>query len=290
MKLFNRKYRLVLEPSDVAADARVREELTIEDLDIEFTVRKEHQLKPNTAEVTIYNLSDHNRARLTQNKHDRIQIHAGYEEGISMIFRGDVREVRHEKGHLDWETRITAGDGERACQTARVSRSFGPDASVETVLRACCEAMGIGIGNAVEAIRGASLTRVGQFFPRGTVLHGQANRQLQALARSCGFDVSIQSNTLFFTLRGRAQLGDTVFLSPDTGLLTVPQTSKKGVVTAECLLIPSLAPGRLVMFGNTSGTTGSFRIEKIEYRGETHGTDWTCKLECRPEVQTRTAA
>jgi hypothetical protein len=252
------------------------------DLDCEFRIKRDLRHTPNTCELTVYNLNPNHRAQLTQHKHSFVRVEAGYEAGTSLIFSGDVRKCEHAHDGVDWVTKIQAGDGERRFQTARIARSYGPDAAVGTVIRAIAEALGVGIGNAVEALQSAQLTRVGQAFPSGVWLHGNAARELQHLVRSVGMEYSTQDGVLQLLPRGGTRALELIVLSPSTGLLGVPTVSKKNVIKATCLLIPDLVPGRRIEFRDTSGATGIYRIEVVEYSGQTRGDDWFAELECKP--------
>jgi hypothetical protein len=255
--------------------------LGLGEIDCEFKAKRTLRHTPNAAELTIYNLTADHRGQITQRKHDFVRIEAGYEAGTSLIFSGDVRKAEHTHDGVDWVTKITAGDGERRFQTARISRSFGPDATVATVVQAMAQARGVGIGNALEALADAALTRVGQAFPSGVVLHGNAAREMDALMQSIGMEASVQDGVLQVLPRGRARALDLVQLSPSTGLVGVPTVGKKGVVKAKCLMIPNIVPGAKILFADTSGARGTYRVEVAEYSGQTRGTDWYIDIEAK---------
>lgn len=269
MRLFGRRWKIQLDDIGLA------------DLDCDFKAKRTVRHTPNTCELTVYNLNPDNRQQLTQHKHSYVRIEAGYEDGTSLIFSGDVRKCEHTHDGVEWVTKIQAGDGERKFQTARIARSYGPDAGVATVIQAVAQAMGVGIGNAIESLNSAQLTRVGQAFPSGVVLHGKAERELQHLVRSVGMEWSIQDGVLQVLPRGAARAVELVVLSPSTGLLGVPTAGKKGIVKAKALMIPGMVPGHKVLFRDTSGATGVFRIEEAEYTGTTRGQDWSIDLTCK---------
>jgi hypothetical protein len=269
MRLWKRAWRVQVDTIGLAA------------LDVDFKVKRTLRHTPNSCELTVYNLNEEHRRQITQKKHAYVRVEAGYESGTSVIFSGDVRKIEQAHDGVDWVSKITAGDGERRFQTARIARSYGPDASVSTVIQAVAQAMGIGIGNAVEALNAAQLTRVGQAFPSGVVLHGNAARELAHLVRSVGMEYSTQDNVLQVLPRGGVRALEAVVLSPSTGLIGVPTVGNKGVVKAQCLMIPDLIPGRKVLFRDTSGATGIYRVEVAEYSGATRGDDWGITLECK---------
>lgn len=255
--------------------------LVVSDLDCTFKVQRTLRPNPNACELLVYNLTKEHRAHLTTHKRQYLQIEAGYESGTSRIFAGDVRKAESEPDGKSWVTKIHAGDGERAMQTARISRSFGPDTSVESVVRVVAEALGVGLGNALEAFAGASLLEVGQAFPAGVVLDGNASREMTALASSCGMEWSIQEGVMQVLPAETPTSVPAVILSPETGLIGTPTTGKGKLVKARTLIQPGLTPGHRVQIRDTEGPTGLFRIEKTEYSGETAGKDWYADLTCR---------
>jgi hypothetical protein len=208
-----------------------------------------------------------------------VQIEAGYVDGMSLLFRGDGRTVTQTREGSDWMTKVTAGDGEHAIRAARASRSFGPETTLDEVVRYVAGAMGVGVGNATEALRGATLDRVGATFPEGRVVHGPAARALSELLDSAGLQWSVQDGVLQVVPRGGALARQAILLSSDTGLLSA-ETGKNHAVKAKALIQPDLVPGRQVQL-DSRVVRGLYRITVAEYAGDTRGDDWTADLELR---------
>lgn len=278
MKLFGRRWRVTvgtLSLGDGGGGA--------DTLDVRFKIRRDTGAKPNKCELTIYNLTADHRNELARAHHAPVRVEAGYVDGTSLIFAGTTRDVSSVSDGTDWTTTIEAGDGQRRFQSGRALRSFGPDARAEDVIRGLAEALDVGIGNAREALRAAALDRVGQAFPNGTVLHSGAADQLTALTRSVGLEWSIQSGVLQLLARRGALATDAVRLTPESGLIGSPEVAASGKVTAKSLLIPDIAPGRLVRI-ESEHVTGTYRIEVAEYTGDSApaATEWFAEIECRP--------
>lgn len=234
-----------------------------------------------TLELEVRNLSDAHRRELLASPRRRtfVEVQAGYEGGRALIFRGDMRKVIPARDGTDWIVKVTAGDGEHALRNARVSQSFAAGATIEQVVRAIVDAMGIGIGNAVQALRGARLGALDGAFPEGTVLHGPAESELTRLVDSAGLTWSIQDGCLQILPRGGALAREAILLSPSTGLVGVPEVVNRRTVTVKALLIPGLVPGQQVVLGSAV-VQGAWRITVAEYAGDTHGPDWTATLTC----------
>jgi hypothetical protein len=254
--------------------------LRSEDLDIQFEVTRTLRPNPGTCELEVWNLSADHRGEISDASRPLVRLEAGYEDGLSLLFQGDARKITHRREKTDWVTTITAGDGEHAIRHARASRAFGPDTQLRDVVDYIAEQMGVGTGNVSEALQDAALDQLDDVFPRGTVLRGSAADELTQLLRSAGLEWSIQEGVLQVLPRGGALDREAVRLAPATGLVESPQVGKHGVVTAKALLIPDLVPGRLVQLESAT-VTGTYKIEKARYAGETRGTDWYAELETR---------
>lgn len=267
--LFRRSWRVQVGTLDVST------------LACRFKVSRSLMGYAGTCELEVRNLSDAHRRELLASPRRRtfVEIQAGYEGGRALIFRGDLRKVIPARDGVDWIVKITAGDGEHALRNARVSQSFAAGASIEQVIRAIVDAMGIGIGNAVQALRGARLGALDGAFPEGTVLHGPAESELTRLVDSAGLTWSIQDGNLQILPRGGALAREAILLSPSTGLVGVPEVVNRRTVTVKALLIPGLVPGQQVVLGS-SIVQGAWRISVAEYAGDTHGPDWTATLTC----------
>jgi hypothetical protein len=249
-------------------------------LDLAFEVERSLRPKPGKLTAKIFNLTADHRALAQAQRRSIVELSAGYRDGLAMIFRGDVLRVRHARDGDDWVTTVTGGDGHFAIRAARAARAFGPDTTLESVVRALADAMAVGVGNVREALAGARLDRLGDVFPRGTVVRGPAARELTELLNSAGLSWSIQDGVLQVVPRGGALQRTAIRLAPDTGLIGSPEKDKNGVVTATSLLNPELVPGRLVQL-ESDALRGVYSVRKVKWTGETAGTPWYAECDLR---------
>ena len=258
-------------------------------LDCSFEVTKSTKREPNTATCKIWNLSPEHRRQLDRTSRLALTIEAGYVDSTSLLFSGDVRvaqsgpgverrrkadktKMRGVRDSVDIVTEIEAEDGGNSYRTATVQRSFARGTPVTAVLRAAVEAMGIGEGNLYELGLDASLGDVGM-YENGTVLAGQAHREVDRIVRSCGLTWSVQNGALQLK-RGRNALATSaVRLSPSTGLVGSPSMDADGFVEAVSLLNGSLYPGRPVVLASRD-IEGSFQVKRVRHAGETTGQEW----------------
>lgn len=269
--------------------------LDVSNLAIRFKAKRTLAQRAGTLDLEIRNLSPEHRREIQTARRFRtfVEVQAGYVGGMSLIFRGDLRKAVPAREGTDWIVKVTAGDGEHALRSARVSRSFAPGTTVQAVVQHIAEAMGVGIGNAATALRGASLGTaglLGDALPEGTVLHGSAAAELTRLCESARKTWSIQEGNLQILDLGGAISRTAILLSPDTGMVGTPEIVNRRVITVKALLQPGLVPGQqVVVQSDALLSTAPWRITEADYSGDTHGVDWYATLTChrpRPPLVT----
>lgn len=258
-------------------------------LDISFEVEKSTKREPNKCLLRVMNLSQDHRRQLEQLNTTRkkgpgrirCELEAGFRDpGPSLIFRGDLRTALSEQGEDGtWTTTIEGEDGGRAVLWSRVNRSFPAGTRVDTVVRACAEAMGVGVGNTEEAVQGLQLERAGATFTEGTVLSGPAPDELDGVLRSVGMTWSVQNGVLQLLRRGQALQATAVRLTADTGLVGTPVRAADGTVNVKLLLNPDVYPGRQIRL-DSPNVRGFFRVRKAKYGGDTSAQPWYVTAEC----------
>ena len=128
-------------------------ELVTEGLAVKFKIKRS-LAAVGQCEFTVYGLNEDHRREVTHapRRTTFVEVQAGYEGGRSTLFRGDLRKAVPAREGTEWSVTVTAGDGEHAIRTARVSRSFAAGATLESVVRAIADAMGVGLGYPVRYI------------------------------------------------------------------------------------------------------------------------------------------
>lgn len=285
MDLFRRRWRaqvgslVVADSSDPALS-----------LDIEFKVKKTlGSGRAGTLDLTVYNLSQEHRRELAglPRRTTFVSLDAGYEGpgGSSRIFTGDLRKAVIAKSGTDWTVKVTAGTGEHAQRTARVSRSFAAGTSLVDVVRHLAENMEVGIGNAVEAFQGVRFAAGSSSFGGGTMLHGRAFDELERICDATGMTFSVaDDNTLQVIPLGGALQRTAILLSANTGMIESPEIVNRRTITVKALIQPGLVPGQQVVVD--SGVVGGvWRITEAEVSGSTAGNDWHVGMTChRPRA------
>ena len=271
--LFDRRYRLQLDT------------VVIEALQVQFEIKRSLSAKtPNSCSVKVYNLSEATRLRLQQLDSVFVSLEAGYAQGSSLLFRGELRELWSERAGSDWVSNIESADGAKR-KKQRVNKSFPKGTPVATVIKECAKALKVGLGNVDKRADLAQFWNVKPAkFALGYVATGDAMSALDRVCRSCGLEWSIQDNQLQLLERGKALAEQAVLLSPQTGLIGSPAPEhgkgKKGLVRVETLMIPGLYPGRRVKL-ETRHVSGAYRVETTNVRGDFFGNDWGAEVELR---------
>lgn len=249
--------------------------------DCDFDVHKDLTGKPNKATVNLYNLTNDHRAALSERATKgpmRVRLEAGYAEGTSRIFEGDLSILDHDRKRADFITHLETGDGNATVATSRISKSWGPGTAVAQVIRDVAAALGVGEGNVRAATAGAILESWGPTYTQGTAAVGRTFDILQRLCQSTGLEWSIQDGTLQFLVKDKALSGTAVSVTPSTGLIDTVKIDHKGRLHCKTLMIPEVFPGRKIQLVDKS----VWRVDKAHYRGHTKGNDWGIDLQCKP--------
>jgi hypothetical protein len=257
------------------------------EFDCEFEVEKDLSGKPNTASLKIWGLNEDHRTALSakaKTAKPRVRIEAGYVEGVSRIFEGDVRHLWHEREGAEVVTHCETGDGERFVSSSRIFRAWAPGTPVATVLRDVAKALGAGDGNLATAVLGATLEGWGPVYTQGAAVAGKTVNVLNRITRSAGLEWSIQDGTLQILGKGQSLAGAAVLLNAGSGLVGSPSidhTGKNaGQVLVKMLMIPDVFPGRKLKI-DAIDLKGDYRAEKCKYSGATAGNEWYISVEAR---------
>ena len=275
MQLVKRYVQLSVDTLKVAPELR-----------IQFKISKSYKPTLNTAEVTIFNLTPGQRAQLSKVKEPLVKLAAGYgtgDDGLTQLFYGHAIHVEHKVQGPDILTTVSTTDGGTKKQTARVNLSFGPGTKTGTVLTQIAKALGLNPGNVAKVARDINLTAKADIYTEGTVVSGAAANELGHLCRSCGYDWSIQDETLQLRKIGQAGEKFAIELNPTSGLIESPSISSKGVCSGTCLLFKAgagldMVPGRLIHI-SSAFVTGQFILAKIDCSGDNYADDWYCNFE-----------
>lgn len=259
--------------------------LSTDSLRVRFKVTKTLGKEPNSCDLTIYNLAEASRSKLT-GAGLAVTLEAGYKgqtSGDAVIFSGDARTVDHLRPHADWETHVQCGDGEKAYQFAFVNKSF-TNTSFTDIVNEVAKSLSVNVGNLKTALDNVRKSGKLPDFTKGFVAHGRASDTLSALLKSVGLNFSIHQGALLVTKPGEPADTNAFKLTPETGLIGSPdhtppdQKGKPATLKCKCLLNPQIRPASTVRI-ESAGIRGDFVVQKLEHMGDSHGSDWVTVIE-----------
>lgn len=215
--------------------------ISIKDLRITFEVQKSLISYPNRAVIRIYNLNETTRNQI-KNEFTNVLINAGYENSVSLIFTGNIKNVYHHIDDVDTITEIYAGDGDEAWISSVVNFSSSASQSLIDTVSSIVETMpNITLGNLLGLDQGKVSSKTITFS-------GSSREALNQLADTYNFDWSIQNNIFETTVRGDAAQPQTTatLISAETGMVGSPTVTELGA-DVTVFLNPALLPNRWIL-------------------------------------------
>ena len=249
----------------------------LDGFDIAFSVERSTSKSANKGSLKIWNLPSSLRDLLTAQKEPVCKISAGYDGALTVLFLGRGRDVVHSREGGDITTAIECYDGASEAKKSWVARSYQAGSLLSEVAAGLFDSLNLTNTQAAKAF-----ARV--FFgvrkaDHGTVLSGNAYREMGAFCRANGLQFSVQNGVLYVAEIGQAYMSSAVLLSASTGLVDPPPTKNaKGEVSATGLLNPQIAPGGLVQIDSEFVKTLA-KVEKVIHSGDTSGDAWYTALE-----------
>lgn len=243
-------------------------------LKIGFDVTKTIGSSQNTGTVTVTNLSKSRRNMLGE-EYDTLELTVGYnDDGGSLLLKGNIRDVKHQKDSPDVVSTIEIGDGDKGVNEGAASKTFKAGTKPKEIVEYLVKQMpGVEIGQ----LKGLDDLAA---YKRPVTLFGYAANELNELGRQHKFYWSIQ-NGKFEAVANDKFIDDGVILvSQETGLIGIAEPTDKGV-KFKCLINTRLLPGRKVkvqsdFIDETSGREkrdsddggGLFRVSSAHFSGD----------------------
>ena len=269
-RLWKRRWRVVCGGLDVT------------DIDLSFEVGKSLKPEPNTAALTLYNLSKENRAKLSEKGAVNVSIEAGYANETdkpSLIFIGPLRSATHTIAGPDIVTLIESADSQKELGTSRFKLAAGPKTSAAVVLKEIAKSLKVKTGHVNAAA--AKLAASGKIlFPVPTVFASNSARALSIFCASAGLEWSIQDGELQILNLGAALDMQPYVLNSGTGLIGSPSIDKDGIVSLRTLLLHGIRPGSRVLV-DSEFVKGVYRVQECSYSGDTRGEAWFIDMVCK---------
>ena len=263
---------------------------TAQHANIGFTVERNLDAEPSTAAITIHNLSKSTQEALKAAVEGwTVELVAGYgppgdpgklvtEGTAAVIFRGDVRLVRHRREPPLLATDIEADDGGEASKKF-VTRHFGKGTTVGTVFRWLTGQSGLGEGNVGRITEIRKQDGLPDRLENGMNIKGYVMDEISDLARSRGARISSQSGEMIVLEPGEALAGVPVTeINPGTGLIGYPYVDNEDILTLNHRLLPNVFPGAPVDV-TSEFVEGVYVVDRAVYSGSLYGDDFNIEIE-----------
>lgn len=260
---------------------QIKTEGNVEGLAVRFACKRDLKAEPNTCDLTIYNLNRDHRLALQLQKTATVQVDAGYVGATSTLFLGDLRTTYSTREGADWVTQLSAGDGEKAIQTSRVSQAFRPGTDLGPVLEDLAQALGVGRGNLASAVAKLRSTGVAGAFSRGTVLSGSAASEMSRVLESVDLTWSVQNGVLQILGIREALTDLAIVCDEEHGMIGSPSVDKDGTLSVRMLIQPHVIPGRKLVL-KAHEIQGQYVVQETAHAGDTRGNDWYVDVKARP--------
>ena len=233
------------------------------------------------AEIKIYSLKE-TTVNKAFKKGSTFGLRAGYLNNIGFIFKGEIINVFREREGADTFTTIIARSDARTKKN--MNESLGKNVKVYSLVNACANSMGYTLVADKAALNAL------QDYPNGFTLNGDARVHLDDLARAHEFEYVVENGSLIVVLKKDFRKGSIVQISRDKGMEGIPIITETGVDVNTRLNQKLKIGGRFevksdfksfnfsgIYFKDVPETAGVgvYKVQKLEYTGDSHGDDWT---------------
>jgi hypothetical protein len=264
-----------------------------------FRVKRTLTNEPDEAEFLIYNLDERLETAAVSVFHELgklpVTIQAGYESRVSMLFKGDLRDLKPgERSGADFYMQGVADDGGDAFSDLTVSLSSA-GVSAEVMIQSAIAAFNKGdptrgilpyplvahssVETAIEQVQPGART---QTFNHVHI--GKVSELLDEAARILGVRWWIADGFLYMAKRGSV-IDPLAVVLPDHTWLSRPKPAGNGLTRMSAFFDPMLIPGRIVQVvaGPSKYALGvgaqTFRCEEVEVTGDTRGSEpWRANM------------
>lgn len=294
--LYGRKYRVLV--SNINNEA-----LDVSNLRCTFRIEKVAMQTANYAEVSIYNLSAGTEAEIIK-EGDRVIVEAGYQGVITTDANGNLIEatpkqygvifdglviqaLRDKEDNVNYKLTLVCMDGDSFLANNIIKLSVGGGQNQRQIVETI-------VSKAETPTETARITPdlSTQTLPRGKVFFGTPKQYLNKIASDNNANFWVDDGAVYITKSTDIPAGEALVLTPQTGLLGVPQQNQDGI-ECKCLLNPNIKLMTMIKIDNSMirqlkqqvgqypallDADGQYQVYKVSYVGDTRGDDWQTEI------------
>ena len=280
---------------------------TLDDIQVEFTIRAWRTQTPMNAVIRIYNLSDATKNALcVQNL--RIVLEAGYQDHYGVIFAGTVKQGNRGKiNGTDTYCDLYCADGDQAYIKAQVAKTLKKGSTRQDVVNECLKAF-----QPYGITKGFMSQKLGGFqYPQPVVLFGLAREIMRGVAKDIGADWSFNQGKCNVIHKTESLPGGDSVLNSDSGMIGRATQTFGGIIVREALN-PAMQKDRVVKIDQKSidlaapnpafgfetpqnallpsiAADGRYRVYGVDRVGSMRGSEWYDVLYCAAANTTQTS-
>jgi len=253
------------------------------DLRIVFSIEKTLESKENDSTIEIYNVNEDS-YKMLQKIDDTylIQLSVGYgDESKNSIFIGNIENSFYTRDKANWTLTIKGKDGQEIIQNSLINKSYREGFDIKSVLTDMLDSTNVSTKGVFKEAKKWILENLtsAKRTQNGLTISGRLIDEVNKLLAEVGASMSIQDNKAQIIYDDSNSKNDIILLSPSSGLIGSPvNKGKEEGIEFKCLLIPLIKPGVLVKIESKS-INDYFRVDKVNFKGDTHGNDWECECE-----------
>lgn len=291
--LWGRRWRILV------TDKEDAEALNVSDLHCIFEVHKKMERGGFYAMVRIYNMNAETENKIIE-EGDRLVIEAGYagsgqENDIGQygkIFDGQIIYAsRRREGNTDYILTLSAIDGDLPLNLNYIAKTVNKGINQRQVIETVCS-----ISEEKTPVAEITGGLSEQQLPRGKVFFGRPFDYIEDVCRGNGALYYVEDGALTVTKLSDVNEDEALVISPETGLIGLPQQVEFGV-TFKTLLNPAIRMKTKIKLSHTEvnerevtpGQNGAkqmpldeewiYQACEVVHRGDTRGEEWYTEVQ-----------
>lgn len=253
-----------------------------------FKINMDDKPSANIGFVILYNLDDDLIGYLQENSGNNLVciLEAGdNEQGLKLIYRGTVSNVKITDDDTDNQAKLTITDGGFNIKSAFTVRGYPKGTPYSTVIKDLCGDMKLPLG-VLEGVEGG--------LPAPLSLMGDTHSILEDRLRQQGIDYSIQNAVINILPQFYRKAGEVSVITAKTGLIgrislvvndststNTVKSSDSESVSFKCLLDGSLSPTETVYLQDRE-FNGAYKLTSVVFHGDFEGNMWICECIAKP--------